>query len=673
MTPDRRSLVVGMRNQPRFSMQARPLRRAVAIALVALGGLGAARSVAAHPLDPLSAREITAAVAALRAGGFADAATRFALIDLDEPSKADVLAWHPGAAVKRAAFVVARRNRTVYEGVVDLATDAVTRWQPIPGVQSSTVAAEWDAAQRITVADPGWQAAMRQRGYAGFDQVFCAPLTVGFVADPAEAGRRLLKVVCYDTAGTRINVWGRPIEGLYAVVDLDAGKVIRLVDSGAVPVARDTGDFAGAAVAEPAAAVSRDVALDGSAVRWKNWSFRFRLDPRVGPVVSLLRYRDGERDRMVLYRGSLAEMFVPYMDPDGGWSTRTYLDAGEYGFGTAASPLAPGIDCPRDARFIAATLPDDTGEPVLLKSRMCLFVRDTDDPLWRHAETAARAYAGRPAAELVLRTIAAIGNYDYLVDWVLTEAGAVRIDVGATGIDQVKGVAARSMADPSAGADTTYGTLVAPHLVAVNHDHFLSFRLDVDIDGTGNTLLRERLAPSTFDGDGGRRSLWRVVAAPVDAEGPIEADEHGGEEIWKIVNPNLRNGLGAHPGYVLRPGHSAVSLLTPDDGAQRRAAFSAAPLWITAYDPKELYAAGPYPNQSRGGDGLPAYAAQHRPVVNADIVLWCTIGFHHVPRPEDWPVMPTLWHSVTLVPDGFFDRDPALDLTPDATAGETAK
>ena len=72
---------------------------------------------------------------------------------------------------------------------------------------------------------------------------------------------------------------------------------------------------------------------------------------------------------------------------------------------------------------------------------------------------------------------------------------------------------------------------------------------------------------------------------------------------------------------------------------QRRAAFSAAPLWLTAYDRRELYAAGTYPNQSTGGDGLPAYAAQHRPVENADIVLWYTMGFHHLPRPEDWPVL----------------------------------
>jgi hypothetical protein len=131
------------------------------------------------------------------------------------------------------------------------------------------------------------------------------------------------------------------------------------------------------------------------------------------------------------------------------------------------------------------------------------------------------------------------------------------------------------------------------------------------------------------------------VEENVTEEGPL------GDEIWRIVNPNLTNSLGQHPGYELRAGHSAFSLLARDDFPQRRAAFSAAPLWITAYDPKELYAAGPYPNQSKGGDGLLAYVARHRPIVNADITLWYTMGFHHLPRPEDWPILSTIWHTVS--------------------------
>ena len=79
-----------------------------------------------------------------------------------------------------------------------------------------------------------------------------------------------------------------------------------------------------------------------------------------------------------------------------------------------------------------------------------------------------------------------------------------------------------------------------------------------------------------------------------------------------------------------------------------------------------------YPNQSTGGEGLPVYAARRRPVENTDIVLWYTMGFRHLPRPEDWPVLNTVWHSVSLVPYGFFDRNPSL-APPSRTGAEASR
>ena len=635
----------------------------LAVAVLVAVALFCCTEAPAHPLDPLSAEEIETAVAVLRAAGNVDPETRFAQIGLEEPDKAAVLAWRPGQPFARNAFVVARGDRTTYEGVVALAAHKVERWDPIPGVQPAIGLEELAEAQRITRADTGWQAAMRQRGYSEFtaDRVFCVPMSVGRVANPAEAGRRLLRVTCFDVTGAT-NLWSRPIEGLQAVVDLDERKVIRLVDTGVAPVSNGRHDFAQRPLsnspAVPRPQSSRAFRIDGNAVHWKNWSFHYRLDRRAGLIISLVRYRDGERDRLVLYRGSLAELFVPYMDPDPGWSFRAFLDQGENDFGFMASPLQSGTDCPAEAAFLDAVLADSRAEPRVGKSVICLFEHDTGAPGWRHAEGTNATYGGRPAVELVLRTIESVGNYDYLIDWVLTEAGVIRIDVGATGIDAVKGVAAGNMADPSAAKDTATGALVAPNLMAVNHDHFLSFRLDLDVDGQANTLLRQRLVRQPMDGEA-RHSRWAVAEAPVVTEGPV-FPEHGGAEVWRIVNPNPTNALGQQPGYELRPGHSAISLLAPDDIAQRRAAFSAAPLWVTAYDPRELYAAGLYPNQNHGGDGLPAYASKHRPVDNADIVLWYTMGFHHLPRPEDWPVIPTMWHSLALIPYGFFDRNPGV-------------
>ena len=96
----------------------------------------------------------------------------------------------------------------------------------------------------------------------------------------------------------------------------------------------------------------------------------------------------------------------------------------------------------------------------------------------------------------------------------------------------------------------------------------------------------------------------------------------------------------------------------------RRAAFATRNLWVTPYEPDERRAAGDHPNQHAGGDGLPAWTAADRDLVDTDVVLWHTFGVTHIPRPEDWPVMPVEYTGFQLVPVGFFDRNPAIDVAP---------
>jgi primary-amine oxidase len=117
------------------------------------------------------------------------------------------------------------------------------------------------------------------------------------------------------------------------------------------------------------------------------------------------------------------------------------------------------------------------------------------------------------------------------------------------------------------------------------------------------------------------------------------------------------------------PGENVLPFAGPDASVSKRAAFMAKHLWVTRYDPRERYAAGDYPNQHAGGAGLPAYAAADRALESEELVLWYTIGAHHVVRMEDWPVMPAVALGFLLKPDGFFDRNPALDVPPSAHNG----
>ena len=77
-----------------------------------------------------------------------------------------------------------------------------------------------------------------------------------------------------------------------------------------------------------------------------------------------------------------------------------------------------------------------------------------------------------------------------------------------------------------------------------------------------------------------------------------------------------------------------------------------------------MRAAGDFPNQHDGGAGLPEWTAADRDLVDTDVVLWYSFGITHLPRPEDWPVMPVEYTGFLLMPFGFFDRNPALDVPP---------
>ena len=624
----------------------------------------------AHPMDALSGAEITQVVSVLKQGGKVDDQTLYSAITLKEPPKAAIMAWQPGQTLPRQASVVARRAEHTYQGVVDLTAGKVVGWAEVPGAQGAVLLADWAAAQEITISDPAWQAAMRKRGYTKFDQMFCAPMTYGYFGTTQEAGPRLMRVPCFDTVGTRNNLYGRPIEGVTAIVDLGQKRVIKVIDTGTVPLSDNVHAFdeAGAAPLRPALRAVESKVSDGgnikladSLVQWDRWSFHVRMDRRLGPVLSLVKVQDGARQRSVLYQANVSEMFVPYMDPDPSWGARTFMDVGEYGFGLLATTLVPGMDCPKDAVFLNATMPDDTGAPSEAKSVLCLFERATASPLWRHAEMINGTYEARPEVEMVVRAVPTVGNYDYVVDWVFNQKGEIRIDVGATGIDEVKGVRARTMQDPTAVADTAHGTLVAPNLVATWHDHYLSFRLDFDIDGARNSFLREHLVAKQAEAGNPRRSFWVVEPIPMPKEGAIRPMHTGGPEQWRVINPTARNGLGQNPGYEIMAGHSATSLLDPKDWPQQRASFTDATMWVSAYDPDQLFAAGAFPNQSHGGDGLPDYVKPGRSIQNTDLVVWYTLGFHHVTRPEDWPILPTKWHGFMLRPFSFFDRSPALD------------
>ena len=647
---------------------------AMAMALAATSPAVAA-DAPAHPLDALTGAEINRAVAILTAAKHVDAQTRYPTITLVENSKQSVLAWTPGQPFERLARATYLRGGVIHEAVVNLTSGQIVSDQEVKDHQSLILFEEFLGASEIAKTDPRWQAAMRKRGYTNFEKIVCAPLTVGPVVDERYRGLRLLNVPCFDTAGAVNHIYGRPIENVLAVVDVRNRKVLDVIDLGVVPVPAevpssaynpDTSSRKGIKPVQIVSPSGDNFTINGGMIDWDKWSFHLRVDKRVGPVISRITYRDGDRVRQVAYQMNTSEMFVPYMEPSKTWAYRAYMDIGEYGFGALSSPLKPGSDCPVNAKFLDATISDDHGKPLTLKNVVCVFERDTGEPLWRHYEVFTDSHESRPNVELVVRMAPEVGNYDYLLDWVFNRRGEIEVRVGAYGIDATKAVAAKTMADATAKEDTAFGTLIAPNLVGVNHDHFMSFRVDLDVDGQNNRMVVDKFVPKTLSNNPLRRSIWQVERSTVDSERAFEPMH---ESAWfRIESDNKVNALGNPTSFQLAPGHSDISILSDDEPQQQRAAFSGASFWVTRYHAEEAFAAGVYPNQNRKVEGLPVFLENRESIKNQDLVLWYTVGFRHQTRAEDWPVMPGLWHSFKLRPFNYFDRNPGMDVPPAASA-----
>ncbi len=622
-----------------------------------------------HPLDGLSAREHWIVYDALLGSGKTDSTTRYLYEGLREPPKADVLAWRPGQAFSRLALVHLMQDKRGYEAVVDINAKRLVSWNEIPGRQYMTSRAESDAADALAMKDPRVLAAFTRRGITDLTHVGCSPANHGYFDLPEERGHRVVHLTCGDDHG-RYSGYGESFEGLVVIADLTDGKILRVIDTGPQPSTGPVGDHDVEAVGatrstkNPVSMVQPlgpSFTLDGQQVSWQNWKFQFRVDPRRGIVLSTVRYTDGGKDRSVMYQGSLSELFVPYMDPNDPWNYQGYFDLGTYpsNFGGVASALEPGVECPANGVYFNSVVVTDKGRPRERPRTACLFERSAGDVAWRHSRDGGVVVEARAKRDLVLRMYMTAGNYDYLFDWVFQQDGTIKVNVGATGMDQTKGVR-------GTGDDELYGRIIAPKLIGVNHSHFFSFRLDLDVDGPSNSVMVDRLRTSRLPDTNPRRSIWTVQSSVARTESEAQRHSTMAEpEIWRIVNQGVIGPYGSPVGYQI-DGHGAMTLLSADDYMQRRAGFTNHTLWVTPYTglPDELYAAGDYPTVSTADDGLPKWTAANRPIANTDVVAWFTMGFHHVPRPEDWPIMPVAWHSFEIRPVGFFSRNPAIDLPP---------
>jgi primary-amine oxidase len=665
-----------------------------------------------HPADPLTAQEMTAACAVAGADRWPDAdarqGLRFPVVATAPPSRETLRTWQSGQesghdagqesghdagqesghdagqesgydagqesghgagqkAVRRAEVVVIDRTTgLVSEAVVNLDQGTVEAWRDAPGANPVLLFDESLNAIMATTADPRWLAALARRGITDITTVQVDPWPAGNFGHPGEEGRRLMRCVSYIRHHPADNGYAHPIEGLVTVVDVGTDEVIEVIDTGPVAVPGECANYGVADVVlrtglrplEITQPEGPSFEVDGREIRWQRWRLRHSVHPVEGLVLHAVGYEDQGRVRPILHRASIAEMVVPYGASRATAAVHWWknaFDAGEWGLGRMIQSLALGCDCLGEIRYFDAVLPDEMGGARTVPNAVCLHEEDYGIG-WKHVDLWTGTNEVRRSRRLVLSSISTVGNYEYGFYWYFYLDGTMQLEVKLTGILQT---------GATEGAAPAHGVLLSPGLWAPNHQHLFCARLDVDVDGPGN---------SVYEVD--------VTGAPVGADNPegnaivtsstLLASEQGARRMadpaksrrWNIVSSGGRNRLGQQTAYALVPTATPTLLADPASSVARRAAFATANLWVTPDRADERRPAGDHPNQSAGGEGLPSWTAADRPLVDTELVVWHTFGVTHLPRPEDWPVMPVEYTGFQLKPVGFFDRNPALDVPP---------
>lgn len=626
-----------------------------------------------HPLEPLDKKELELASKCARSSSQFPKEGMFPLIALNEPPKAEVRVFSPGKPFRREAliWIFEKKSNKTFEAVCDLNKKTLISWKEQKNAQPMVLLEEYEKLPVIVKKDLKWQEAMKKRGISDFSRVQVDSWAAGHLINKDfDDGRRLLRGISY-LKDKDMNFYGRPIEGVIVLVDMNQEKVVEVIDTGVVPIAEKSDQFDAQSnhpirkdlkplmISQPMGASYRK---NGNEIIWQKWHFRWTLHPREGLVLYDIGYEDHGKIRPILYRASVSEMVVPYGDPDGNWSWRNAFDAGEYGIGRLSAILEKGKDIPANGELFSTVFSDDHGKAYIQKNVVGLYERD-GGMIWKHWDIYSNKNEARRARELVITFTTAVGNYDYAFKWIFGQEGGIRQELDLTGIMLPKGVIAKSADDPKLHEGGHHGHLVAPNVVAPHHQHFFNFRLDFDVDGEKNSVMEINTTSADKGSDNPMNNVIKMEEVVFKKEGDACRNMSLEEaRKWRVFNPNMKNSLGYNPGYIVIPEDNTIPYARPESGVRKRGGFIDYHFWTTQYHPDEIYSAGDFINQNKLGNGLKQWASNDESIFNQDLVSWYTVGITHVPRPEEWPIMPVAHLGFKLLPGGFFIKNPSMDL-----------
>ncbi len=616
-----------------------------------------------HPLQPLTGEEIQICASLIKAElAKLGERLRFETIELKEPSKAFVRAWQPGGPIPREARanVYATGDIGVYRLTLSITDRTITSNQFIETARPMIQLEEFLEIEACVKKDPRFIAACAKRGITDMSLVCVDPWSAGNFGVPGEEGKHLSHAFCWVKSSAYDNLYAHPIQGLNPVVDIKTMEVIRVDDYGVTPVPQADinydrafikdyrQDLKAIDVRQPEGVSFK---IDGRTITWADWSMVIGFNAREAITLHDIRF-DG---RPVCYRASLAEMVVPYGSPDPAHARKNVFDIGEYGLGKLANSLTLGCDCLGAIQYLDCWITGIDGDPMCIENGICIHEEDYGI-LWKHWDFRTDRTEVRRARRLVISSISTVGNYEYGSYWYFYLDGTIEFEMKATGI--INTVACEP------GKPGKYGTEVAPGVVGQIHQHLFCARLDMSVDGDSNSVVQVDTVMAPPGPDNPYGNAFYTEETTLGSEGGFDRNPDS-ERYWKFISSDATNQVGKPTAYKLEPVEARSIFTGKDSPSGRRMPFIWKPLWVTAYDPEERYPAGEYMNHSDGSGGLPDFVAKSRSIADADIVAWHVFGLHHVVRLEDFPVQPCVTTGFKLMPTGFFNGNPALNLSPD--------
>lgn len=619
----------------------------------------------AHPLDPLSAQELKAVLSSARTAWGLDHRHLIAMVTIVEPSKEVLAHFKVGDVIDRAVQVTVwdRAQGVLYEGVLTVAGQ-VRSWVAIEGAKSPVLQSESELAIKATRSDSRVIAALKRRGIENPQEVHIETWPIGAqMPEYLDDDRRLIWTPIFHRPTPDSNLYAHPIAGLYAIVDIDKSEVVEVEESVIVPIPQTPGLYRRGQTIEDLPLKKLTITqpegasftVDGWKINWERWSFRIGFCQREGLVINELYFNDHGIPRKIAHRMSIAELVIPYGDPSQGSYRKNAFDTGEFGLGNFTNSLTLGCDCLGEILYFDAAVTESDGTIREIKNAICMHEEDFGI-LWKHVDIDGHTEVRR-GRRLVVSSIVTVNNYEYGYFWYFYQDGAIEFEAKLTGI------VLTLAAEP--GQPHPSSTEIEPGLLAPFHQHILCARLDLDVDGENNSVVEVDAFAHPLGEKNPYGGAYEVQETVLHTEAIAQRIiDPFKSRFWKIINPTKKNHLGKAVGYKLVPGHQTFPLALRESALGKRAQFMYHHLWVTLNSPRERYPAGDYPFQHAGGAGLPEWTRANRTLENKDVVLWYVFGVNHIPRSEDWPVMPVERVGFHLKPSGFFRESPANTVAP---------